>query len=347
MKFEKAERKKAKLRLALTGPSGSGKTYGALQIAKGLGGKVAMIDTEKGSGSLYSDMLQFDVLELGPPFTPERFTEAVKAAEDAGYDLLIIDSITHEWSGKGGCLELVDEVARAKYKGNSWSAWNDITPRHRDFLDALLRSPLHIIATMRSKTETAQTEEGGRKRVVKLGMKAEQRDGAEYEFTTVLDIVHDGHYALASKDRTGLFTDKDPKQITPETGKILLQWLAKGEEPAPAVAEPEPPNRLQLPHEPITPASGVWENLSEERQKELTDQALIVAEYVDVGDVDGACDHLKSLEDKLSTDEKVAMWSLLDSKIRTAIKKRQHERKREAQINSLTGADRAPLTEQA
>lgn len=237
MQFGKAMRKKAKLRLALTGPSGSGKTYGALNIAVGIGGKIALIDTEKGSASLYAHLAEFDVLELDPPYTPERFIEAVKAAERAGYDVLIIDSITHEWSGVGGCLELVDEVARARYKGNSWSAWNDITPRHRAFLDALLRSPMHVIATARSKTETAQTEENGRKKVVKLGMKAEQRDGVEYEFTTVLDIVHDGHFAIATKDRTGLFADADPKQITPHTGRQLLDWLESGE-----AAEPPPPS---------------------------------------------------------------------------------------------------------
>lgn len=240
MKFGKATRKKAKLRLALTGPSGSGKTYGALLIAKGIGGKIALIDTEKGSASLYSDIVDFDVLELDPPYTPERFIEAVKAAESSGYDSLIIDSITHEWSGVGGCLELVDEVARSRFKGNTWSAWNDITPRHRAFLDSLLRSPMHVIATARSKTETAQTEENGRKKVVKLGMKAEQRDGVEYEFTTVLDIVHDGHFAVATKDRTGLFTDADPKKITPETGKSLLKWLESGDEPKPDTPEPTP-----------------------------------------------------------------------------------------------------------
>lgn len=236
MQFGKAMRKKAKLRLALTGPSGSGKTYGALNIAVGLGGKIAVIDTERGSASLYSHLAEFDVLELDPPYTPERFIEAVRAAERAGYDVLIIDSITHEWSGVGGCLELVDEIARAKYKGNSWSAWNDITPRHRAFLDSLLRSTMHIVATARSKTETAQAEENGRKKVVKLGMKAEQRDGVEYEFTTVLDIVHDGHFAIATKDRTGLFAENDPKPITPHTGRQLLDWLESGE-----AAEPPPP----------------------------------------------------------------------------------------------------------
>lgn len=232
MQFTKATRKKAKLRLALTGPSGSGKTYSALLLAKGLGGRIAVIDTEHESASLYAGqgaMPEYETLNLAPPFTPERFIEAVSAAEAAGFDTVILDSITHEWNGAGGCLELVDEIARAKFKGNSWSAWNEVTPRHRDFLDALLRSPLHIIATMRSKTETAQTEENGRKKVVKLGMKSEQRDGFEYEMTVVLDIVHDGHCATAMKDRTGLFTGADPKPISEATGAMLLEWLESGE----------------------------------------------------------------------------------------------------------------------
>lgn len=231
MKFEKAMRKKAKLRLALTGPSGSGKTYSALLIAKGIGGKIAVIDTENGSASLYSDVAEFDVLELEPPFSPERFIEAIKAAEQAGYGTLIIDSITHEWGGVGGCLELVDTVAKTKYRGNSWSAWSDINPRHRLFLDSILRSPMHIIATMRSKTETAQVEENGRKKVAKLGMKSEQRDGVEYEFTTVLDIVQETHHANATKDRTKLFSNSDPEIISAETGKKLLAWLESGVNP--------------------------------------------------------------------------------------------------------------------
>lgn len=233
MQFTKATRKKARLRLALTGPSGSGKTYSALLLAKGLGGRIAVIDTEHESASLYAglpEMPEFETLNLAPPFTPERFTEAVETAEKAGFTTVILDSITHEWNGSGGCLELVDEIARAKFKGNSWSAWSEVNPRHRDFLDALLRSPLHIIATMRSKTETAQTEENGRKKVVKLGMKSEQRDGFEYEMTVVLDLVHDGHFATATKDRTGLFTHADPKPISEETGAALLEWLEQGED---------------------------------------------------------------------------------------------------------------------
>jgi hypothetical protein len=232
MKFTKATRQKAKLRLAVTGPSGSGKTWGALLLATGLGGRIAVVDTERESASLYSHLTDFDTLNLGSPFTPERYIEAIKAAEEAGYDTCIIDSITHEWSGVGGCLELVDQIARAKYKGNSWSAWNDVTPRHRALLDAILHSSMHIIVTLRSKTETAQTEENGRKKVVKLGMKAEQRDGFEYEMTVVLDLIHDGNFATATKDRTGLFSNANPAPITVDTGKQLKQWLEMGAEPA-------------------------------------------------------------------------------------------------------------------
>jgi hypothetical protein len=234
MKFTKATRQKARLRLALTGPSGSGKTWGALLLAQGLGGKIAVVDTERESASLYSHLTDFDTLNLAAPFTPERYIEAIKAAEEAGYDTLIIDSITHEWSGTGGCIDEVDRIARAKYKGNSWSAWNDVTPRHRALLDAILHSPMHVIVTLRSKTETAQTEENGRKKVVKLGMKAEQRDGFEYEMTVVLDLIHDGNFATATKDRTGLFANASPAPITVDTGAQLKAWLETGVE-APTV----------------------------------------------------------------------------------------------------------------
>lgn len=225
--FQKAMRKTAKLRLGLTGPSGSGKTWGALTIAKELGSKIACIDTEHGSASLYSDLCDFDVMELSAPYSPERYIAAIKEAEKTGYEILIIDSMTHEWNGAGGVLELLDEIARAKFKGNTWSAWNEMTPRHRKFIDTILQSPMHIICTVRSKTETAQVEENGRKKVAKLGMKSEQRDGIEYELSVVLDLTHDGHYAMASKDRTRLFAG-DPKPISEETGRMLLNWLNSG-----------------------------------------------------------------------------------------------------------------------
>jgi hypothetical protein len=228
VQIRKARRSATKLRLLLTGPSGSGKTYGGLLVAKGLGSqRTIVIDTEQGSSDLYDRLHDFDVIDLAPPFTPEAYIEAIDAAEQAGADCIVIDSISHEWNGKGGCLELVDEIARAKFKGNTWSAWSELTPRHRAFIDRMLRSSAHIIATGRSKTETAQVDDHGRKKVVKLGMRLESRDGAEYEFTTVLDIVHDGHFAVASKDRTGIFGG-DPKPISVETGERLAAWLAGG-----------------------------------------------------------------------------------------------------------------------
>ena len=198
--IRQARRSATKLRLLLEGPSGSGKTFGGLTVSKGLGCKrVIVIDTEQGSSDLYDTILPFDVIDLRPPFTPESYIEAIEAAEEAGADCIIIDSISHEWNGKGGCLELVDEIARAKFKGNTWSAYS----------------------------ETAQVNEGGRTKVVKLGMKAETRDGVEYEFTTCLSLVHDGHFAVAAKDRTGLFAG-DPKPITVDTGKRIAEWLSGG-----------------------------------------------------------------------------------------------------------------------
>jgi hypothetical protein len=227
MQFVKAERKRAKLRLALSGPAGSGKTWGALAIAKGLGGKIAVIDTERGSASLYSDLVEFDVLDLAPPFSPERYIAAIKAAEQNGFEILVIDSISHEWNGSGGCLEINEGLANSKFRGNTWAAWNATTPRHRAFIDAVLQSPMHIIATMRSKTETVQGED---KKIRKIGMKSEARDGTEYEFAVVLECTHDTHQAVATKDRTRLFPD--PHIITAETGERLRQWLDSGAEPA-------------------------------------------------------------------------------------------------------------------
>lgn len=241
VQIRKARRSATKLRLLLTGPSGSGKTWGALQIAKGLGGRTLVIDTEEGSSDLYDTLHEFDVLDLRPPFSPERYIEAITAAEDAGYDVIIVDSVTHCWSGQGGCLEILEDVAKAQFRGNTWSAFSVITPRWRAFVDKLLRSSAHIICSGRSKTETAQVDDGGRKKVTKLGMKLEARDGLEYEFTAVLDLIHDGHYATVSKDRTGLFSG-DPKPITAETGKRLAAWLAGGTPTAPGVRQQDPPN---------------------------------------------------------------------------------------------------------
>jgi len=225
--IRKARRSATKLRLLLAGPSGSGKTWGALSIAKGMSGRTVVIDTEEGSSDLYDHLHEFDVIDLRPPFSPEAYIEAIQLAESKGYEVIIVDSVTHCWSGPGGCLEILEDVAKAQFRGNTWSAWSVVTPRWRAFVDKILRSPAHVICCGRSKTESAQVDDHGRKKVTKLGMKLEARDGLEFEFTCCLDIIHDGHYATVSKDRTGLFTG-DPKPITPDTGRRLAEWLAGG-----------------------------------------------------------------------------------------------------------------------
>ncbi len=227
VQIRKARRSATKLRLLLAGPSGSGKTWGALSIAKGMGGRTVVIDTEEGSSDLYDHLHEFDVIDLRPPFSPEAYIEAITAAEAAGYEVIIVDSVTHCWSGPGGCLEILEDVAKAQFRGNTWSAFSVITPRWRAFVDTILRSPAHVICCGRSKTETAQVDDHGKKKVAKLGMKLEARDGLEFEFTCCLDIIHDGHYATVSKDRTGLFAG-DPKPITVETGRRLAEWLGGG-----------------------------------------------------------------------------------------------------------------------
>jgi len=230
--FVKAERKRSKLRLALIGPSGSGKTYSALLIAQGLGGKIAMLDSERGSGSLYSDMVDYDISNLAPPFTPERYIEAINQAQEAGYNLLIIDSLSHAWSGQGGILEFVDRASQVQK--NNFAAWREASPKHNALVDAILGADMHIIVTMRSKTawEVQKDEKTGKTRPVKIGLAPVQRDGLEYEFTCVLELSVDGHIATATKDRTRLF---DGRYITPdiETGEVLKQWLTgTGEKPA-------------------------------------------------------------------------------------------------------------------
>jgi len=224
MKFVKAERKKAKARILLAGPSGSGKTWSALLIAKGIGGKIAAIDTEAGSLSNYEHLAAVDVLELGPPFSPEHYMEAIDAAANAGYDVLIIDSITHEWNGKGGILEIKDKLTGA----NDYTKWGQLTPRHSAFIEAMLHAPLHVIATVRSKTEYVLEEnDKGKQAPRKVGMAPVQRDGMEYEFTTVFDLRQQDNVASCSKDRTGLFRG-DPGVITEAVGTKIAEWLEGG-----------------------------------------------------------------------------------------------------------------------
>ena len=235
MGFQRAERRRAKARIAITGPSGSGKSMAALLIAKGIGGKIAAIDTENESLSLYADIAPFDTQVLRAPFTPERYIAMIQEAEQERYDSIIIDSLTHEWMGKGGILEIHDAMP-----GNSWANWAKVTPRHNKLIEAMLQSTAHIIVTMRSKTEYVQTQKGGREVVEKVGTAPQQRDGMDYEFTLCLD-VQQSHVAGASKDRTGLWLNRY-EMITVKHGQEMLDWLNKGSE-AP-VQTPPPPTAL-------------------------------------------------------------------------------------------------------
>lgn len=231
--FRKAERKQAKLRLALCGPSGSGKTYSSLLIAQGLApeGRIALIDTERGSGELYADLQAYDVAPLEPPYTPARYVELIKAAEEAGYDVLIIDSLSHAWSGEGGVLDMHDKAAAANRSGNSFAAWREVTPQHNQLVDTILAADLHIVTTMRTKTAYDLVDDGrGKKKPVKIGLAPVQRDGMEYEFTLVMDLSVEGHVATASKDRTRLL---DGQHFVPQasTGAALREWLGAGLDP--------------------------------------------------------------------------------------------------------------------
>lgn len=238
MAFVRAKRKRAWLKLAVTGPSGSGKTYSSLQMAFGLGRKVAMIDTENGSGSLYAHLGEYDVLEISAPFTVAKYIDAINNAVEAGYDVLVIDSITHAWAGEGGLLSVKESLdARV---GNTFGNWAIITKLHEEFKAAILQSPIHVIATMRSKEEYAQTPDAsGKTSVKKLGMAPIQRDGMAYEFTVIFDVAQN-HEALASKDRTGLF-DGMIEKLSARHGQRIREWLESGAEPTPEPeAEPEP-----------------------------------------------------------------------------------------------------------
>lgn len=229
--LRKATRQKAKIRMGFSAVSGGGKTYSALLVAYGLTGawdKIAVIDTENMSADLYSDLGPYQVLTLTGPYTPERYVEAIKTCENAGMEVIIIDSITHEWDGRGGVLDIHSNMT-----GNSFTNWSTLTPRHQAFIDAILKSTCHILTTVRRKQDYEMSKDSnGKNTVTKLGLKEVTREGFEYELTLNLELDVK-HNATVSKDRTGLFMGKPQFVPSVETGKLIKQWCDSGAEPIP------------------------------------------------------------------------------------------------------------------
>lgn len=236
--FRKATKKQRKLRLALAGPSGSGKTFSALSIGCNLGKKVALIDTEGspdsgGSAELYADFFDFDCVVL-PSYSPATYIDAIKAACEADYDVIIIDSLSHAWFGAEGALEQVNKEMARSGNRNSYTAWRNVTPLHNALIQTILHSNAHVICTMRAKEKYIMEEDDrGRSKPKKIGMEAIQRDGMGFEFDMFADMDID-HNMIISKTRIGLDGDvinKPGKALA----KKLLDFLNSG-----VAAEPIP-----------------------------------------------------------------------------------------------------------
>lgn len=244
--FSKATKKKSKARVALCGPSGSGKTYTGLIVASRLsnGGRLAVIDTERGSASKYSDEFDFDVCEL-TSFSPRAYVAAIKAAESAGYSAVLIDSLSHAWMGTGGALEMVDKATARSNSKNSYAAWREVTPEHNGLVEAMLQSQCHIVATMRVKTDYVQELDERTKKMAprKVGLAPVQRDGMEYEFDLVCDIDNT-HTLSVSKSRCKALADEVRRMPGPDFGDAILAWVSDGSDA-----------RQKSPDEPAIPPS--------------------------------------------------------------------------------------------
>ncbi len=229
MPFEKANKMQARGRLALCGPSGSGKTYTALRVAQALKGegKIAVIDTEFGSASKYANLWDFDVCEL-TNFAPEKYVDAIHEAESAGYSVIIVDSLTHAWEGKGGILEQHDLASRSSNSQNTYYAWREVTPEHQKLVEALVGCTSHLIGTMRTKTEYLVENKNGRQVPVKVGTKPVQRAGMEYEFDVVADLNLDLDCTISKTRCPELSQQVFNKAGEDDLGKIFYDWLTDG-----------------------------------------------------------------------------------------------------------------------
>lgn len=224
MKLQTAQRKRAKIKMALQGPSGSGKSFSSLMIAYGLTNNwetIAVLDTENHSSELYAHLGPFKVLPLSNPFTPEKYVEAIDVCTKEGMEVIILDSITHEWEN------LID--FHSSMAGNSFTNWGKVTPRHNAFVQKILQAPVHIISTIRTKQDYVLNEKNGRMVPEKVGLKSVQRDGLDYEFTLVFDLDIKNN-ATASKDRTGLFFSKPECKLSEKTGELIRNWCNDAED---------------------------------------------------------------------------------------------------------------------
>ena len=241
---KKAKRELIYVKAALMAPSGGGKTYGGLRIATGMAeeieketgkkAKILMANTEGKRGYYYANEFNYDIVDIDPPHNPEKYVELIDFAVQEGYDILIIDSSSHEWEGKGGCLELHQQA------GGTYQSWARVTPRHNKFINAIADSPIHIIATMRGKDQYEMTKDDkGKTNVQKLGVGAKQRDGFEYEFTVTFLIDQKTNTATAQKDNTHIFDQEGPTILSEAHGRKIIQWANSGEGYTPVVRKEE------------------------------------------------------------------------------------------------------------
>lgn len=226
-KFTRASKKQAKLRMSLNGVSGTGKTFTSLSIGTNLGTRVAVIDTEKGSSSKYADKFTFDVLELSD-FHPKQYVEAINAAEEEGYDVLIIDSLSHSWFGKNGALDLADQEAKRSKSGNTFQAWKFVSPIYNSMIERILQSNMHVFATMRTKTEyVVEKNDKGYSVPKKVGMQPIGRDNLEFEFDVVGDLDLDNNLVI-TKSRCSELSGKVFNKPGKDVAEILKGWLSDG-----------------------------------------------------------------------------------------------------------------------
>lgn len=298
---KKAIREKIYTKIALMAPSGGGKTYSALRLATGMANQIKKItkkdarilmgNTEQKRGYYYANEFNYDIVDIEAPHNPEKYVELIDYAVENGYDILIIDSSSHEWEGKGGCLDLQTQA------GGTYQSWSKVTPRHNKFIEALTESPIHIIATMRGKDqyEMVKDDKTGKASVQKLGIGAKQRDGFEYEFTCTFLIDQKTNAAEAQKDNTHLFENQGPTILTEKHGEQIIKWANSGEE------------HIETPEEKLAPLQKQLTDLAVSKGGSKNPDVIVVlekygiknpAKCLDEDKLSGAIKDLENLENK-------------------------------------------------